>query len=108
MSTQTRVRHCWTEKNYEKLCDVVSDEPEFHKHISTFSIYSELDKLISAKRFLTETEINMIKTLCLGFGNFTKYFPNENIYQKIHELIFDVPCFLAKHKTMGYLSKEEG
>ena len=62
-------------------------------------IYSELDKLISAKRFLTETEINTVKTLCTGFGNFTKYFPNENFSRKIHELIFDVPCFWrsAKH-----------
>ena len=44
--------------NYEKLCDVVvSDEPEFHEPISEcFHIYSELDKLISAKRFLTEAE----------------------------------------------------
>ena len=39
-------------KNYEKLCDVVSDEPELHEHISEcFCIYSEVDKLISAKRF---------------------------------------------------------
>ena len=30
-------------KNYEKLCDIVSDEPEFHEHISgCFHIYSEL------------------------------------------------------------------
>ena len=71
-------------KSYEKLCDVVSDEPEFHEHISECSrIYSKL-------------------------GNFTKYFPNENISRKIHELIFDVPRFLAKHKTVGYLGEEEG
>ena len=39
-------------KNYEKLCDVVSDEPEFHEHISErFRICLEVDKLISAKRF---------------------------------------------------------
>ena len=63
-----------------------------------FLYYLELDKLISAKRFLTETEINTAKTLCMGFGNFTKYFPNENISRKIHELVFDVSCFLAKHK----------
>ena len=37
-------------KNYEKLCDVVSNEPEFYEHISEcFPIYSELSKLISAK-----------------------------------------------------------
>ena len=26
----------------------------------------------------------------------------------MHELIFDVPRFLAKHKILGYLSEEEG
>ena len=57
---------------------------------------------------MTKTEINTVKSLCAGFGNFTKYFPNENISRKIHELIFDVPRFLVKHKTFGYLSEEEG
>ena len=61
--------------NYEKLCSVVSDEPEFHEHISeSFCIYSEFDKLISAKRFLTEVEILSIKELCMGFGKFTVNF----------------------------------
>ena len=102
--------HCKiTLKNYEQLCDVVSYEPEAHEYISEcFRIYSELDKLISAKRSLTETEINTAKSLCTGFGNFTKDFPNENISPKIHGLTFDVPRFLAKHKTLGYLSEEEG
>ena len=59
--------------NYEKLCDVVSDEPEFQEHISEcFCIYSELDKVISTKRFLAEAEVNTVKSLCTGFGNFTK------------------------------------
>ena len=67
-------------KNYEKLCDVVSDQPEFDKHISEcFRIYSELNKLISAKQFLTETEINTVNSLRTGLGSFTKYFPNEDI-----------------------------
>ena len=43
--------------NYEKLCDVVFDEPDLHEDISEcFRILSELDKLISAKQFLIETE----------------------------------------------------
>ena len=96
-------------KNYEKLCDVVSDQQELDEHISEcFHIYSEFNKLISAKRFLTETEINTVNSLCMGLGSFTKYFPNEDISRKMHELIFDVPRFLTKHKTLGHLSKEEG
>ena len=89
-------------KNYEKLCDVVSDEPEFHEHISEcFRIYSELDKSISAKRFLTETEIDTVKSLCTGFGHFTKYFPNENISLKIHELIFLCTPFFGQAENIG-------
>ena len=37
-----------------------------------------------------------------------KYFPKENCCGKIYELIFYVPRFLDKHKTLGYLSQEEG
>ena len=95
--------------NYEKLCSVVSDEPEFHEHISeSLRIYSELDKLISTKRFLTEVEILSVKELCTGFDKFTVNFPNETATGKMHELIFDVPRFLAKNKTLGYLSQEDG
>ena len=76
--------------NYEKLCSVVSDEPEFDEHISeSFRIYSELDKLISAKRLLTEVEILSVKELCMGFGKFTVNFPNETATRKMHELILD-------------------
>ena len=95
--------------NYEKLGSVVSDEPEFHEHISeSFLIYSEPDKLISAKRFLTEVQILSIKELCMGFGKLTVNCQNETATRQMHELIFGVPRFLAKHKTLEYLSEEEG
>ena len=56
--------------NYEKLCGVVSNEPEFHEHICEFfRIYVELEKLISTKRFLTEVEKQSVKELSTGFGN---------------------------------------
>ena len=71
-------------------------------------IYSELNKLISAERFLTEDEILSVEELCMGFGKFTIHFPNETVTRVMHELIFDIPCFLAEHRTLGYLSEEEG
>ena len=91
--------HCKTIlNNYQKLCSVVSDEPEFNEHISeSFRIYSELDKLISAKRFFTEVEILSVKELCTGCGKFTVSCPNETVTRKLYELIFDVPRFLAKY-----------
>ena len=89
--------------NYQRLCSVVSDKPEFHVDISeSLRIYSELDKSISAKRFLTEAEILSAKKLCTRFGYFTINFPNETVTRKMHELIFDVFRLLAKHKTLGY------
>ena len=94
--------------NCQKLCSVVSDEPESHEHISeSFRIYSELGKFISAKRFLTETEILSVKELCTGFGQFTINFLNETVTRKMNELIFDVPRFSANYKTLGYLNEEE-
>ena len=70
--------------NHCKLCSVVSDEPEFHEHISeSFHIYSELDKLILAKRFLTKVEILSVKELCMEFGKFTVNFPNETVTRKM-------------------------
>ena len=96
-------------KNYEKLCDVVSNEPEFHKHISEcFRIYSELNKLISAKRFLTETNKHC-QNIVHGVWKFYKILSKWIYFSKSSNgLIFDVPRFLAKHKTLGYLSEEEG
>ena len=56
------------------MYDVISDEPEFHVHISEY--FRSYSALISAKRFLTETEIQTVRMLCSGFGNFTKFFYN--------------------------------
>ena len=70
-------------KNYEKLYDVVSDEPEFHGHISeSFCIYSELDKLISAKRFLTEIEIYTVKIFCTGLEILQNTFQLKIFFEK--------------------------
>ena len=57
---------------------------------------------------MTETVVLSVKELCTGFGKFTINFPNETITRKMHELIFDVPFSLAKHKTLEYLSEKEG
>ena len=100
--------HCKIIQN-QKLCSLISDEPEFHENISESScIYSELNKLILAERFLTEDEILSVKELCMSFGKFTIHFPNEIVTRVMHELIFDIPCFLAEHRTLGYLSEEKG
>ena len=70
-------------KDYQKLCSVVSDEPEFHEHISErFCIYSELDGFISAKRFLTEDEIRTVKDLCTRLGQLLYIFRKKVSQEK--------------------------
>ena len=78
-----------------------SDELEFHEHISeSLRIYSELRKLILAKRFLTEAEILSVEELCMGFDKFTIHFPNGTVTRKMHELILDVPRFFGKAQNI--------
>ena len=36
------------------------------------------------------------------------YFPREALTRKIHELVFDIPCFVEEHETVGLFSEEEG
>ena len=71
-------------------------------HISEcFHIYSELDRFISATRFLTEDEIRTIKDLCTGLGKFTIYLLKQTVTRKIEELIFDVPFFFGQAQSTG-------
>ena len=59
--------------------------------------------LISTRRFLTDDEIDFVDILCNQFGVFfPMYFPERNITRKIHKLLFTVPRFLRKFKTVGW------
>ena len=45
---------------------------------------------------------------CDKFGQkFPIYFTQRNITPKIHELIFNIPLFVQKHKTIWMLSEQE-
>ena len=74
-----------------------------------FSALSDIMKLVMARRFLEEDEIKRLEELCHGFGaKFPTVFPDRNITLKIHELVFNVPQFARKWKTIGLLSEQEG
>ena len=54
-------------------------------------------------------EISDLEDLTDQFGEiFPIYFLERNITRKIHKLIFNVPRFVNKHKTIGMLSEQEG
>ena len=97
-------------KNYKMLCEVVQDDPVFYNQIcEIFSVYAEIQQLISPKKFLAQEVRDRVKERCTRFGEkYPVYFQNENISRKIHMLIFYVPRFLEKHHTLGLLSEEEG
>ena len=47
-------------------------------------------------------------SLCYKFGAlFPVYFPRVALTRKIHELVFDVSCFVVEHEVVGLFSQEE-
>ena len=97
-------------QNFHLLTEVVRDQEEmFNNFNEIFTIFRDIQRLMSANRFLTFDEIEKLNDLCINFGNrFPVLFPNRNLTRKMHELIFTVPRFVRKFKTLGKLSEEEG
>ena len=90
-------------KNYEKLYDVVSDEPEFHEHISErFRICSEVDKLISAKRFFDRNG-NKHSNHCARGWKFHKILSKWKYFLKNTWTNFWCTLFFGQAQNIGIL-----
>ena len=103
--------HCiYILKKYVVLTSVIEDQDNTkEKFDEMFGLLSEIMKLVMAPRFLSEEEIDNLKKYCFSFGEkFPVTFPLRKITCKIHELIFNVPRFVMKWKTIGMLSEQEG
>ena len=103
--------HCVIVLNrYHVLTDIIADNEEMcSKFNVVFSIYSNAMKLIMARRFPNDEEIDDLCQQCKLFGEvFPTHFPQRNITRKIHELVFNLPRFVRVHKTIGLLSEQEG
>ena len=60
------------------------------------------------QQVLEKEEILTLTERCDEFGQkFPIYFPQRNITPKIHELVFNIPLFVQKHKTIGMLLEQE-
>ena len=96
--------------NYEKLLAVIEDRDVDHdKFLNVFKVFSEIQPLLLTKRFLTDEEISSAESLCHEFDNmYHRCFPHKIITHKMHECIFNVPKFVARHRTLGLCSEEEG
>ena len=74
-----------------------------------FELYNVARNLMACKGYLNSEEIDTLVFSCHEFGaKFPVYFPDVHLTRKFHELAFDVPRFVKKHKTAVLFSKEEG
>ena len=79
------------------------------KIVHLFKNFADLQQYLFTKTYLSDAEISVAREKCWEFGTFfPKYFHSESITRKVHELIFDVPLFISKHKTIGRFAEEEG
>lgn len=96
-------------KHHEKICSVLKQDPGLHrKFLDIFKCFADVQPLLFRKSYLEEAEIERATALCIRFGElYPVSFPNETITRKMHVLIFHVPPFLAREKTLGLFSEEE-
>ena len=96
-------------KSYLVLTSVISDKKEDFGIFNEifFNIFDKMMSLVMARRFLNNEEIERLEGLCNDFRKkFPIYFLTLNITRKIHELIFNVPRFVKKCRTIGMLSEQ--
>ena len=93
-------------ENHRSLTKVIEDQAGYDALNKIFDNFNGIVKLMMARRFLTPEEIENLKSLIHEFG---VQFPSfgRSITRKIHELIFTVPRFVTKYKTIGLLSEQE-
>ena len=91
------------------VCSVIKGDEMHSKIVQLFRVFGEIQPFLFTKKFLSEAEISRVQAKCWEFGTlFPKYFPNESITRKIHELVFYVPEFISAHETIGRYAEEEG
>ena len=98
-------------KQFEVLTSIISGSNQnlYTKFNEIFKIFSDIMTIVMSRRLLEDHEVSALEKLCLNFGRmFPLYFPQRSITRKIHELIFNVPNFVQRHKTIGTLSEQEG
>ena len=92
-------------KKYKDLTKTIKDwnSDMQQKLDDIFSTFSGIVKLMMIRKaFLNEKQILDLKSLIFHFGlKFKVYFPNRSITRQVHELIFYIPRFVTKHKTIG-------
>lgn len=95
-------------KNHTRIIEsVVEDSEEERKFKELFEKFYSIYNLISANRLLNNDEVAQVTTLCHDFGTwYPSTFPAESIPIKLHILIFHVPEFINRWKSLGIFSEQ--
>ena len=98
-------------RNFVMLCDVISRKaPEVCKDFKkVFGIFSEAHHYMAIKHLLSDSDIESLCYFCEELGHvYPMVFPESPcLTRKMHELIFHVPTFANKHKTVGFIVKRK-
>ena len=94
-------------QNSDGIVCVLSNELDRHKMSELFNKFLDIYKLMSVKKILAEHEIESLSNMCYEFGKwFPENFPNETITIKMHLLIYHVPQFVKKYKSLRLFSEQ--
>ncbi len=95
-------------KNISKIIVDDLSREDSDKFEQLFTKFRDIYSLASLNRFLTEEEIIDLCKKCYQFGEwFPQTFPDESITIKLHHLIFHVPEFAKRWKTVGLFSEQD-
>ena len=92
---------------HEYVCSVLEGDEIYDKIVHLLRVFGEIQPLLFTKKFFLKLRFPGYKPN-VGSSIFSRYFPNESVTRKIHELVFDVPEFCSAHKTIGRYAEEEG
>ena len=95
-------------KNYKKLTDVFTNYPELKKgYDSLFEAYETPFHFMRKKDWLSEEEITKCEEECNKIGVLYPRVLKRSIPSKVDDLIFIIPKFAKKFKTLGGLREED-
>jgi hypothetical protein len=89
------------------LTEAFSDHPQLRdRFVGVLILFSQIHGLIFTARFLTEDEIVRLTDMCHWLGIIhPNQFPERNITPKLHILVFHMPEFVARWKSLGLFSE---
>jgi hypothetical protein len=94
-------------ERYHEITEVLADHPEVKKKYDQFYLYYKpVHFLMKANRFLTDQKLDKVDFCCEKIGQVYPEFFKASITPKLDDLIFVVPLFARRWRTVGGLREE--